>query len=349
MKIADVRGLDAAAARAAHAGDVVRLDAHAGSMSLVAVGMDCRVRTTVQVDGEDIEAVYVMADPLARALHLREADKPVDLRATDTAIMIRHGEYRLRLPLVRVSGFGFDDEQPAAWLPPDGFQEAVKQVATILPKDDPLGVLVEWRDGTVLLAAVHRSRHVHAVRLPCPQEHAGRTCISRSAADQVLRIGELTGWGIDSAGSLWFRSDTSLLRVSPVRDGFPRQFDQVLDDVAVMDADVQLADLIGAIRVVGVVLAKEDEHVVIASVAQTEDGAAVFEVTAKASTGSASASEKLLGKTTAPVLWTGTCNIKDLTTSLAAVDGDVVQLALGQKSILLRDGRFRALLALMVG
>jgi hypothetical protein len=345
VKIADVRRLDVAAARAAHAGDIARLDARAGCLTVMAVGLDCRVQTTVQVDGEDIEAVYIEADPLARALHIREGDHPVDLRVTDTAVLVQHGEYRLRLPLVRAAPFDWSAREPA-WMVTEALQEAIRRVASILPKDDPLGVLVEWRDGSLLVAAVKRSRHVHAIRLDCPAG-AGRFCLSRGAADQILRVGDLTGWG-EMDGSLLFRSDVSILRVSPVRDGFPRAFDDVLADTSSMEAEVRRDDVVAALRAVGVVLAKEDEHVVIAAVAQTGDEV-VFQVTARTASGSATASEKFLGRSTAPVPWTGTCNIKDLTASLAAVDGEVVQLGLGQKSILLRDGRFRALLALMVG
>lgn len=356
MKVAAVRTLDAAAARAAHVGDVVRLDVAGGHLSLTAVGIDCRIRMTMPVDSDDLAPVYLPAEPLARALALRGQDIPVDLSVTDATVTIRHGEYRLRLPRAKLpgGGFTFDDEPPADWLAPDDIQATFRRIATIVPKDDPLGILVDRRDGVVLVASVFRGRHVHAIRLPSSGAGDGRACISRAAADEIQRIGELAGWGEDSGGSLWFRSDAepaTILRVSRVRDGYPREFDQVLDDTVVMGVDVRLDDLVAACRVVSVVLTKQDEHVGLSAIAKLpgDDRAVVMEVTANGSVRSASAAEKLVGRTTIePVPWTGILNLKDLIASLAAADGESVQLGLGRKSVLLRDGRFRALLALMV-
>jgi len=343
VKVADIRRFDVAATKAAHVGDVARLEGRDGVLSVVAVGLDCRIQTVVPIEG-DLPVVYIEADPLAKALTQRDSDRPVELRVTDTSVMLVHGEFRMRLPRVVNAAFDWQIREPDVWLDTAGLQDAIIKTAAIITKDDQNGILLERQAGSLLVASVKRGRHIHAIRLVCPGE--GRFCMSRDSAVEVTRIGDLTGWGV-ADGSLLFRSSDTILRVSPIRDGFTRQFDDLFADVSVIEAITRTSDLVGALRAVSVVLAKEDEHVSLSVVGQVGPDT-IFEVTTRSSMRAATASEKFLGQSMTPQPWSGTCNIKDLISTLAAVSGETVQLALGQKAIRLRDGPFRALLSLMV-
>jgi hypothetical protein len=292
----------------------------------------------------DLEPVYVQAEPLTKALGLRAEDRPVNLSVDGTDIVLVHGEYTLRLPTL-AGTFSMEIQEPTTRFDSAGFQDRLAQVASAVSKEDKTGILLEWSDQRCLMAAVSKGHVAHLAHVSCPPGVAGRFCLSRSSADQLGRLGELTSWW-DAGEFLYFESATAVLRVSPIRDSYPKKLE--LSEEYSMTCEFSVESLLAAFKAATVVLGKEDIDAEIASVGKTADGSAVFEIRGKTFRSKATAVEKVLGKTDAPVAWEGRCNVKDVVGSLGAFSSKAVSISFGKRSLVVSDGSLQAYLSLLV-
>lgn len=331
--------------RASRLHDVVRLEASGGQASVTAVGLDCRVISYIPAEG-DLAPCYVGIAPLEKVLRQRQVDLPVEVAIEEQRLLVTHGEYRLRLPLQRND---FQLSPPVHTDVPGAldFQRFLATVVVVPSEDDKTGILLDWNDGRLALVAFSRRAHAHLAVAQCPPG-SGRFCLSTEAARQLVKLGDLTAWWLEG-DFLWARSVFAAMRVSPVRDAYPRDYLDVLKDDYAVTCRFSCSALTAALKSVAVVLSKDEYRVMLAAVGTVERGGqkqAVFELRSASFNGQ-KAVERVLGQTGALAAWEGEISAPDLATSLGVV-GDSVGVSFGRKSIVLDDGCLRAYLTTFV-
>ena len=347
MQVA-VDALQEALSRSIKVGEVVRLAACSGALHATAVGLDCRLNVIVPADG-DMSPVYVAAEPLAKAVQVRAVDVPATLVADDTTLTCRHGEFRMTLP--RVAGtFEMTGRGSAALaMPGAGLPEQLAPVAPVVAKDERLGILLHWGEGRAALLGSSGGYRYHVARWACPGQGSGRFCFSRGAADQILHLGKVVAWWQED-DLLYFAAEHALLRVSPVRDGYPRDwFAPLAQQVYGFTCTFDPTRLAFALKVAAAALSNDDIDVTV-SVVGLVDAGVLFEVAGKSAREKTSAVEKIVGTdATAPVAWKGRLVLRDLQQSLAQFGKDPVRVSFGQTTVRIEGGSLQAFLMLLSG
>lgn len=351
----EVKPLLVALNRAVKTGEPVRFsECRPGVLEIVAVGIDCRVASYVRAlsaagEGSQLPVSYVQAASLAKALQIRATDKLVKLRVDETHMHVRHGAYRMKLPLVQDD---FEMAVPASDLMPfpgGGFEERLNQVAPIVDKTERQGVLMQWGSERVALVSRAGTRQVHIASWDCEVgASSGRLCFSKGAADGILQLGEIQSWR-ESGGSLFFEGEDAALRVSPIRDGYPTDYYAALsNDSFDLVCSFRRDELIFAVKAAAAVLSKNDIDVSIESTQVVkEQEVVVFRVRAQNGVTQATAEEAVMGGSTEPQAWKGRVNAKDLLASLARFGSNDVTASFGKKMVRLHDPTLRAFLLLL--
>lgn len=351
----EVKPLLTALDRAVRLGDPVRLAPLVEGLEVVSVGIDCRVASYLrEAKGDPLgpdhsRPVYVQGAPMFKALQIRATDKPVKLRADATHLHVRHGAYKMKLPLVQDT---FEMAAPTnrAWLPGGGFEDRLDQVAPIVDKKERHGILAHWGEGRISLVGRAGGRQVHIASWECDVgSGVGRVCFSRAAADHVRRLGKIQTW-LESDGSLFFRSGDAAIRVSPIRDGYPQDYYQALcANPYSLVCEFGRDELIFAVKAASAVLSKNDIDVTVVAEQVVEDGTIVFKVRARNSVTQATAEESVVAATMTPSKWRGRLNSKDLQVSLARFGSKTVMVSFGEKLVRFNDDALQVFLLLLSG
>lgn len=342
-----LQGLLASLDRATRLGDVVRFATTTRGLEVTAVGADCRLASYCEADGE-LPTCYVHAAPITKALQTRPADRPAELSCKDDVLVIRHAEYKARLPLLARQTFemvwaGGDQRWGGA-----GLVEHLDDVASIVDRNERFGVLFDWHDGAVNLVGRAGSRQFHHTSWAVSTHEDGRYCMSRGAADHVVRLGEVASWWA-AGGSLYFEAADAFLRVSPMRDSYPRDYMEIARaEQFMLTCEFRREHLEAAVRAADAVLSKNDIAIVMKVARQASDpsgmpGAFVEILTQNGST-HATASETIFGAASVVVPWEGRMHGRDLLNSIKRCTDETIAIDFGRKLVRLRSTKLHAYL-----
>ena len=329
------------------------------ALSVVSVGLDCRAASyaNTSVPSSPMPPWYVPVDTILRAVSLRASDKPIALSCDDGKLLVRHGEFSMRVPLVEGESFEMVPVPPPgpAWQRDASFVERLQRVATIVQQDERQGILLEWDGRVATLVGMSRGHQLHESTWACGLPGSGRIAFSRSAADEVMGVKGLQQWTVQD-GSLYFgaalpdKGVSRALRVSQVRDGYPRDWRDLPNrDQFDLTCSFVPGELLAALKVVGAVLTRDESEVMLSAAQQVGPDGVVFEVRGK-SLRKATAVEKVIGRTTRAAAWEGRVNVRDLQVTLQKFSSsNSVVVSFGRRLMILedREGAGRAFLSLL--
>jgi hypothetical protein len=194
----------------------------------------------------------VPADLLIKAIDSCDGDPQITF--TETAMMVKEGALKVRLPILDAAAFPRADPDPLDWETESPLLPVLKTIRPFISHD----ASYKWSVGAwINEQAIYATNNVIVVRHPSDLFGGTGLCLNLPvyAIDELIRIGkEPTGFGVrqDGQSITFYYADSSWLRAQVLtNDGWPiEKIDHMFRDVdrKKLKKTPMPADLPGAVR-----------------------------------------------------------------------------------------------------
>lgn len=343
-----LQGLLASLDRAIRLGEIVRFASSPRGLEITAVGADCRIASYCEAEGE-LPTCYVQAGSLVKALATRPLDRPARLAVSDTTLTVHHAEYRARLPLIDRQTFEMVWAGGERRFVGDDLVAHLDAVSSIVDRNERHGVLFDWHDGSANFVGLVGGRQFHHASWAVEAD-VGRYCMSRGAADNIVRLGTVVSWWA-ADGSLYFEAADAFLRVSPMRDSYPRDYLEIVRrEPFVLTCAFRREHLDAAVKAADAMLSKNDIDVMLKIAGQADladQQGCIVEISARNGSTRATTAERIFATCAVVLPWEGRVNCRDLLRSLKHCDDEAVVVDFGKTLVRLRSGALHSYLMLL--